>query len=163
MYPFDMLEVDIPGHGHIMLKYLLLDLNGTIQVDGKIHPGVPAMLESLKGTFDRVLIVSADTRGNLGSLAEELGVDEYRLPGIKPEPVEKVEFVRKVGAEHVAYLGNGNNDRLALQEARLGIAIVGPEGASRSAILAADVLVTNPVDGLGILVDPVKLVATIRE
>ncbi len=158
-----MLSVTIPGQEPLKLAYLVLDLNGTIQFNGQIFPGVKDLLDSLRGSFEDIYILSADTRGNLESLAADLGVNFHRLGCIKPEPVEKTEFIRSLGPERVVFLGNGNNDRLALKDARLGIVVIGSEGASSAAILAGDIVVKNPVDALNLLQDPQKLIATLRE
>lgn len=49
-----------------------------------------------------------------------------------------------------------------LQAAALGIAVVGPEGAHREAIAAADVIAGSIDEALGLLVWPKALTATLR-
>ena len=49
-----------------------------------------------------------------------------------------------------------------LETARLGIAVLGPEGASAGAATAADILVGNILAGLDLLLDTRRLVATVR-
>ena len=50
-----------------------------------------------------------------------------------------------------------------LQEAALGIAVLGPEGLAAEALLAADVVVASIEDALDLLLRPHRLVATLRE
>jgi soluble P-type ATPase len=48
--------------------------------------------------------------------------------------------VAALGADSTAAIGNGRNDAAMLRVARIGIAIVGPEGSASAAIAAADVV-----------------------
>ena len=76
---------------------------------------------------------------------------------------EKEKFVESLGAESVVAVGNGTNDNQMLKRAALGIVIVGPEGTSVRSLLAADVVVKDINDGLDMLLNPKRLVATLRE
>ncbi|HKJ46485.1 MAG TPA: hypothetical protein VJ991_11715, partial [Balneolales bacterium] len=58
--------------------------------------------------------------------------------------------------------GNGRNDRLMLDEAAVGIAVIQKEGASFQSLQAADVICTNIIDALELLVYPKRLTATLR-
>lgn len=156
-----MLTVNLPGRDPLELAHLVLDLNGTIAFHGKIFPGVPDLLSALQSKLE-IHVVSADTRGTLSTIAAELGVRYHRLPRQRPEPDEKAEYIQKLGPGHVVFVGNGANDQRALAGARVGIVVVGSEGAAVPAILGADVVVTSPLDALALLRDPRALVATIR-
>jgi len=59
-------------------------------------------------------------------------------------------------------VGNGLNDAGLLRRAALGIAVLGPEGLSRLALLAAEVVVGSVVDALDLLLKPHRLRATLR-
>jgi soluble P-type ATPase len=59
-----MLQVDIPSRGLLRLEYLVLDLNGTVALNGQLLSGVSARLGQLSGSLD-VWLVSADTQGTL--------------------------------------------------------------------------------------------------
>jgi len=71
-------------------------------------------------------------------------------------------YVWQLDRTRVAAIGNGRNDRLMLQAAKLGIAIVGPEGAAVDTLHAADVAVPNIHAALDLLQHPLRLVATLR-
>jgi soluble P-type ATPase len=60
-------------------------------------------------------------------------------------------------------IGNGNNDDLILKEAGLGIAVLGDEGMSVSAMRNAEILVKNISDALDLFLKPKRLTATLRE
>jgi len=74
----------------------------------------------------------------------------------------KREYVQRLGAQHVAAVGNGRNDAPMLERAALGIAVAGTEGLACDALQAADVVVHHAVDALGLLLHPKRLIATLR-
>jgi soluble P-type ATPase len=158
-----MLTVDIPGWRSLQLEVLLLDVNGTLTLDGDLLGGVDAGLKALVqvGMLD-VQLVSADTFGRLDNIAAQLGVRAKRLEAGRPEAAQKADAVRQLGAERVVAIGNGANDAEMLGEAALGIAIVGPEGVAAGALAAADVVVLSINDALGLLRNPKRLIATLR-
>ena len=158
-----MLTVDIPGWRSLQLELLLLDVNGTLTLDGDLLAEVDAGLKALiqVGMLD-VQLVSADTFGHLDNIAAQLGVRAKRLEAGRPEAAQKADVVRQLGAERVVAIGNGANDADMLREAALGIAVVGPEGLAGGALAAADVVVVSINDALGLLRNPKRLIATLR-
>ena len=158
-----MLTVDIPGWRSLQLEVLLLDVNGTLTLDGQLLAGVDAGVKALiqVGMLD-VQLVSADTFGRLDNIAAQLGVRAKRLEAGRPEAAQKADVVRQLGAERVVAIGNGANDADMLGEAALGIAIVGPEGLAAGALAVADVVVPSISAALGLLRNPKRLIATLR-
>jgi len=67
-----------------------------------------------------------------------------------------------LGAENVIAYGNGNNDRLMLRTAKIGIAVCLVEGYASDALKFADVMVTSIIDGLDLLLEPKRKKATLR-
>jgi soluble P-type ATPase len=70
--------------------------------------------------------------------------------------------VEALGASRYLYIGNGRNDRLMLAAAAVGIAVVQAEGAAVETLLAADVAAPHIQTALGLLLNPGRLVATLR-
>ena len=115
-----MIEVIIPGKGSYRLNYLVLDLNGTITLDGNVIDGVEGRLHSLSGLVD-ISVVTADTRGRAQELAESLGVKVHKVDA-GGEKAQKLEYVLHLGSNETITIGNGSNDTSMLKEAALGIA-----------------------------------------
>ncbi|MGC9359780.1 MAG: HAD family hydrolase [Anaerolineae bacterium] len=155
-----MLRVSIPGFGELAFSRLLLDINGTLTMAGGLIPGVASRVASLREELE-VLLVTADTRGTAGELAETLGVAVERVPA-GGEAEAKAGLVKRLGADHVAAIGNGANDALMLEVARLGIAVLGVEGLAVSALTKSDIVVSSIRDALDLLTDPVRVVSTLR-
>lgn len=103
-------------------------------------------------------LVSGDTFGTLHDVAEALELAATHAPDGRA----KLELVEALGREACVVVGNGTNDTLALEAAALGIAVLGPEGASSAALRAADVVCRSVGEALDLLLDPRALVATLR-
>ncbi len=156
-----MIEIDVPGAGLLRLENLVLDLNGTIAVDGQVPEAVRERVRRL-GDSLTVFLMTADTFGTAGSLASRLGAEVMVLKSGGREAEQKADFLSTLGSKSCAALGNGANDVLMLAAAGLGVAVIGQEGAAVSAINAADLVVTSPEDALDLLLTPKRLVATLR-
>lgn len=153
------LVVDIPGWRRLELAHLVLDLNGTLARDGALLGGVAPAVMHLTGVLT-VHLATADTFGGAGDLLPP----PVRLVRLTPgqEAEQKRDLVLGLGAESCAALGNGANDALMLAAAGLGVAVIGPEGAARAAMEAADLVVGDPLAGLGLFLRPDRLRATLR-
>jgi P-type E1-E2 ATPase len=152
--------IDVPGREPLTPRHLVLDLNGTIALDGQVLPGVAERVTALRESL-AVYLLTADTRGQGAVTADRLGVRLHRLaPGQEAE--QKAGFVRRLGAAHTVAVGNGANDALMLAAAALGIAVLGREGLAVSALQAADLVVPDVVAALDLLLTPRRLIATLR-
>jgi soluble P-type ATPase len=151
------LTIPIPGGEDLRLEHLMLDVNGTLTGRGALLDGVTARVRELRPALD-VHLVSADTFGTLDSIAEMLDATGVRA-GSGEDKLRKLD---ELGRQRTAVIGNGANDVLVLEAAALGIAVIGPEGASSAAIQAADVVCVSIVDALDLLLEPRALTATLR-
>lgn len=155
-----MIEIDIPGRGLLRLSHVVLDVNGTLAVDGHLIEGVPDRIAALLDRLS-VHLLTADTHGAQQDIDAQLGLTAHRLtPG--GERVQKAEYISQLGPSSVAAIGNGGNDAGMLKTAALSIAVIGREGASGEAIAAADVVVVGAADALDLLLQPKRLIATLR-
>lgn len=152
-----MRRIEIPGRAPLELSHLLLDVNGTLTLGGELLDGVEERLDALRGRM-RVCLLSADTFGSLGRVAERLGVNATRVA----DGAAKASVVRELGAHACAAVGNGANDAAMLAAAALGIAVVGPEGASVQTTAAADIVCRSICEALDLLADERALAATLR-
>lgn len=152
----------IPGFGDCIIYTILLDLNGTINYYGKRPKFLKDYIEKLKTHFN-IYIASANTRGDLDRITGELGVEGLQLNSDLGEQDAKLELVSKLDPETTIMIGNGNNDVKALKEARIGIAVLGSEGASSKAIMNSDLCVSNVIDAFKIIMDGRAMIATLRK
>jgi len=151
------LSVSIPGLAELRLEYLLLDVNGTLTNRGELLEGVQARLGRLSDALD-IRLVSADTFGTLATIAARMHVSAVKAS----TGDDKLRLLDELGRERCAVIGNGSNDALVLQAAAVGLAVIGPEGASAAALRSADVVCASATDALDLLIDPKALSATLR-
>jgi len=155
-----VIEVEIPGRGTYRLRHLVLDVNGTIAVEGQLVEGMTGRVAELRRSIE-VHMLTADTRGRQQAIDAELGMQATRIAP-QDEAAQKASFVRELGGETVCAVGNGANDAQMLREAKLAIAVLGAEGLALETLNAADVVVPHVNAALDLLLKPLRLVATLR-
>jgi P-type E1-E2 ATPase len=156
-----MISFQIPGHGEVRLAHAVLDVNGTLARDGALLEGVAGRLAALRARL-QVHLLTADTHGRQAEIDAALGFNADRLRVGEPEDAQKAAYVATLGAASVVAIGNGANDAGMLRVAAIGIAVIGPEGAARVALEAADIVTTGPLAALDLLLNERRLVATLR-
>ena len=155
-----MIKIEIPQGESFEIKYLVFDYNGTVANNGIIYPNV---LERLNSYNDlEIFVITADT---YGTVREELKNSNIKVKIISKEngSTDKMNFVKKLGPRNVIAFGNGSNDRLMLEEAGVGICVIGEEGASIKALMVSDLVVNAIDDALDYIDQPKKIVAGLRE
>lgn len=152
-----MIQVDIPDWGVLELQHAVFDINGTLAIDGTPFPGVVERLTRLAELLS-LQALTAGTHGNIAELERLLAIP-IRIIG---SGEEKARYVRQLGAEHVVAFGNGRNDIPMLRAAALGIAVLSGEGIAVSALQAAHIVALGPVDAIDLLLNPKRLIATLR-
>ena len=155
-----MIEVNIPGYKVLRIEHLVLDHNGTLAVDGILIEGVKKRLEELSRVL-QIHVVTADTFGKARSQLEGIPCELTVLP-TGDQDLGKLAFVKRLGSDRTACIGNGRNDCLMLKEAALGIAVILAEGAAAVTLNSADVVCTSILSALELLQNPLRLTATLR-
>jgi P-type E1-E2 ATPase len=155
-----MMTIDIPGKREMRVKYLVLDYNGTLAIDGKLIAGLEPLLNQLSEQLE-IFVLTADT---FGTVEKELVGVNCRISVIQPEDQDKQkeQIVTSLGGEYVVAIGNGLNDALMLGSAELGIVLLQAEGAAVKTMLSADVVCRHITDALELLTNPLRLKATLR-
>ncbi len=156
-----MIELHIPGQGDISISHLVMDVNGTLALDGHLIDGVARRIGNLRDRLN-VHLLTADTHGRQARIDELLNFKAIRIqPGRELE--QKAEYVNQLGAETVVAIGQGANDAGMLQAARLGICVMSVEGLAVSALLASDLLMPDILSALDLFDQPLRLIASLRK
>ncbi|MDF1554103.1 MAG: hypothetical protein P1P84_13620 [Deferrisomatales bacterium] len=156
-----MIQITIPGGDELRLEAALLDMNGTLAVDGTISPAVLERVRRLAARL-RVVVATADTFGTAVGSLDGIGV-ELRVLGERFGSAQKEKILEQLGPGRTVAVGNGVNDHRMLALAALGIAVLGREGAAWETLRRARVVVTDPADALDLLLHPKRLIATLRD
>lgn len=156
-----MIELNIPGSETLRLEHLVLDVNGTLALDGKLLDGIIRRINTLQDRL-QVHLISADTHGQQGLIDQQLNMKAVRVEKGE-EAGQKTAFVKKLGSKHVIAIGQGANDSGMLRSAAIGICILSPEGTAVETLLAADMVVADIFTALDLLHYPLRIVATLRK
>ncbi len=155
-----MMQFNVPGLGDYKLEHLVMDVNGTLAVDGQLIDGVAEKLASLQEKL-QLHLLTADTHGKQYLIDQQLSLTAVRIqPG--GEAVQKSEYVRRLGRETVAAIGQGANDAEMLKAAKLGICVLSTEGVARDTLLACDLLAPTILSALELLEKPARIAASLR-
>ena len=155
-----MIEINIPGQKTLQLEYLILDYNGTVAVDGKPIKGVKECLDTLAEKLE-VHVVTADTFGSVKTELAGFRCELTVLPADNQDRAKR-DLVERLGAEQTVSIGNGRNDSRMVKKSALGIAVIQEEGAASDTVASADVVCSSILAALGLLLNPIRLVATLR-
>jgi P-type E1-E2 ATPase len=155
-----MIRFSIPGLGDYTFEHLVMDVNGTLAIDGLLIEGVPAKISSLREQLT-IHLLTADTHGRQTILDQQLGLTATRItPG--GESAQKAEYIHRLGSERVAAIGQGANDAQMLAAARLGICVMSVEGVAKETLLASDLIAPTILSALELFETPMRIVASLR-
>ena len=151
--------VEIDGK-RLEFEFLVLDFNGTIACGGELIKDVAPLLELLSQSL-KISIITADTFGTVKSQIDGLPVKLVTLFSSN-HTEEKALFIEDLGRDRCIAIGNGNNDVKMLNNANIGIAVIGCEGCSSEAINSADIICRDIIEALNLIIEPSRLEATMR-
>ncbi len=155
-----MIEIAIPGYETLKLEHLVLDHNGTLACDGILIEGVKDRLQKLAGHL-KIHVLTADTFGKARAQLQDAPC-KLSILTAENQDIGKIKYVRELGPNQTVCIGNGRNDRYMLKHAALGIAVMLAEGVAVEALKNADVVCTDINDALDLLLNPLRLTATLR-
>jgi soluble P-type ATPase len=156
-----MITIQRPGQELLKIDFILIDFEGTLASDRRVHPKVK----------DRINLLSKRTKIHILAKGEKERVEES-LKKVKAEIVnlsdgnssqQKLDLLRQLGAPRTVAIGNGMDDVLMIEEAGFGICVLGKEGASSVSMKKADVVFMNILDALDFLLKPLRQKATLGE
>jgi P-type E1-E2 ATPase len=158
-----MLKLEIQGYEEpLKIENLVFDYNGTLAVDGRMSEDTRESLKRLAEAGFKLAVLTADT---FGSVREEcLGIPVNVMVFDKGKAEEsKRKIVQRLDPSRTAAMGNGRNDMAMLGEARIGVAIIGQEGAFTGILQTADIVVTSIENAIDLFLKPKRLEATLRK
>lgn len=148
----------IAGQGELEIKTIILDLNGTLTVGGKIVTGVHDRLKLLKSAGFKLVLFTGNTRGDADQIAGELGIEWLQAKGAD----EKKKLAEKLEPNTCVSIGNGLIDLELMKTVKLRILTLQAEGIHVKTLLNSDIIVPTINDALDLFIDQDRLVATLR-
>ena len=156
-----MNEITIPNYTTLQLEHIVLDYNGTIAKDGILKESVKGLIKKLCKSYT-VHIITADTFGSVAAQSEDLDINLKILTSTN-HTEEKAAYINSLGSNRCAAFGNGNNDVKMLEEAAIGIAVMGEEGCATSTLIASHLVCKSIDEALELFIFPKRLIATLRK
>ena len=154
-----MIILQRPGRDPLEIEFVLLNFEGTLVTDRRIHPKAKDKLNLLSKRTNIYILA----RGNQEVVSEVLKKVKAEVICFKEAEgsQKKLDLVRRLGGTRTVAIGNGFDDALMMEEAALGICVIGKEGASAETMGKADVVVTGILDALDFLLKPFRQKATL--
>ncbi|MGZ3537365.1 MAG: HAD family hydrolase [Thermodesulfobacteriota bacterium] len=154
-----MISIERSGHSNLEIEFILLDFDGTLAIDRRVHPK----------TTDKINLLSKRT-GIYVFTTQEKELIEERLRKVKAEIIyleegdasrRKLGLLRQLGPTRCAAIGNGMDDAAMIQEAGIGICVIGREGSSGQSVKNADLVFSDILDALDFLLKPLRQKASL--
>jgi soluble P-type ATPase len=154
-----MLTILRPGQEPLEFNFILLDFEGTLASDRRVHPKVKDKINLLSKRA-KVFILTKEEK----ILAEET------LKKVKGDIVcltegeasqGKLDLLQKLGASQCIAFGNGADDAPMMEKAGFGVCVMGREGTYSETLKKADMVFMNIVDALDFLLKPLRQKATL--
>ena len=155
-----MITILRSGQEPLEIDFILLDFEGTLASDRRVHPKAK----------DRINLLSKRTKIYILTKEEKIHMEEV-LKKVKAEIIylmegeasqQKLDLLRQLGASRTVAIGNGGDDVPMIEEAGLGISVMGKEGTFSEAMKKADVVFMNILDALDFLLKPLRQKATLN-
>jgi len=149
-----MIILQGPGRIPLEIEFILLNFEGTLATDRRIHPKAKDKLNLLSKRTNIYIL----TKGEQEAIREILRKLKAEVVYFKEGEVSqgKLDLLRQLGAAKSVAIGNGVDDVRMIEEAGLGICIIGVEGTSGEAIRKADVVFTDILHALDFLLKPLR-------
>lgn len=154
-----MIILQRPGRTPLEIEFILLNFEGTLAADRRVHPKAKDKLNLLSKRTNIYIL----TKGEQESIRETLKKVKAKVVDFKEGEASqgKLDLLRQLGGAKTVAIGNGVDDVPMMEEAGLGICIIGVEGISGEAIKKADVIFTDILDALDFLLKPLRHRATL--
>lgn len=153
------MQYNIKKRGNLEIDTLVLDLNGTLSVNGQIPEGAKERIDKLRELGFKIILFTGDQRGNAEQLCGELGI-EFK---VAQSSAEKEAEMLKLDTQKCAAIGNARIDIGTFKHARLSILTLQAEGIHTACIQQVDIIVPSILDALDLFINKDSLCGTLRE
>jgi len=154
-----MLSIERPGQEPLEIDFILLDFEGTLASDRRVHPKAKDKINLLSKRA-KIYILTKEGKERVEEVLRKVKAEIiYLMEGESSQ--QKLNLLRQLGATKTVAIGNGVDDGPMIEEAVVGLCVVGKEGASSEAVKNADAIFTDILDALDFLLKPLRQKATL--
>jgi soluble P-type ATPase len=154
-----MITIQRPGDGDLQIEFILLDFEGTLATDRRVHPKAKDKI-NLLSKRTKIYILTKEDKERVEEVLKKVNAETiYLTEGESSQ--KKLDLLRQLGATGTAAIGNGVDDGPMIEAAGLGICVIGKEGASAEAAKNANVMFMDVLDALDFLLKPLRQKTTL--
>ena len=153
------MKYEVPHGSTFEINTIVLDLNGTLSINGNIPGPVKQRIDRLNDLGFQIILFTGNQRGTANKLCSELGI-EFK---ITQTGKEKEREMLKLDVERCAAIGNARIDIGTFKHARISILTLQSEGIHAKTLNHVDIVVPSIVDALDLFLNKDSLCATLRE
>ena len=154
-----MLSIERAGQGDLKIEFILINFEGTLASDRRVHPKAKDKI-NLLSKRTKIYILTKEGKERVGEVLKKVKAEILYLTEGKSSQ-KKLDLLRQLGATRTVAIGNGVDDGPMIEEAGLGVCVIGKEGASAEAVKNADVVFMDILDALDFLLKPLHQMATL--
>ena len=154
-----MISILRPGQEPLEVDFILVDFDGTLASDGRVHPKAKDKL-NLLGKRARIHILAKGERERVEEVLTKVRAEVVYIAEGEASQA-KSDLLRQLGRGRTVAIGNGVEDASMIEEAGLGICILGKEGTAASTLARADLAFTSILDALDFLLKPLRQKGTL--
>ena len=156
-----MITIQRPGQEPLEIDSILLDFEGALASDRRVHPKVKDKINLLSKRA-KIYILTKEEKEHAKEVLKKVKAEIICLmEGTSSQ--RKLDLLRQLGASRTVAIGNGADDVPMIEEAGFGICVLGKEGTFSEAIKKADVVFMNMLDALEFLLKPLRQRATLGQ
>jgi soluble P-type ATPase len=154
-----MITVQRPGQEPLEIEFILIDFEGTLASDRRVHPKAKDKINLLSKRA-KIYILTQEGKERAEEVLKKVKAEViYLTEGESSQ--KKLDLLRQLGGTGTVAIGNGVDDGPMIEEAGLGVCVIGKEGASSEAVKKADAIFTDILDALDFLLKPLRQRATL--
>jgi soluble P-type ATPase len=156
-----MMTIQRPGQSNLEIEFILIDFEGTLASDRRVHPKAKDKI-NLLSKRTKIYILTAEEKERVEEALRKVKAEiKYLTQGESSQ--KKLDLLRQLGPDKTVAIGNGADDIPMIEEAGLGVCVLGKEGISSETMKKADVVFLNILDALDFLLKPLRQKATLGE
>ena len=156
-----MITLQRPGQVALEIDFILIDFEGTLASDRRIHPKAKDKINLLSKRA-KIYILTKGEKEHAEEVLKKVKAEiTYLMEGKSSQ--QKLDLLRQLGASRTVAIGNGADDVPMIEEAGFGICVLGKEGTFSEAVKKADVVFMDILDALDFLLKPLRQRATLGQ
>ncbi len=154
-----MISIQRSGMESLEIQSVLIDLEGTLAIDRRVHPKSKDKVNLLSKRATIYILARGNTE-NAEKILKKMKV-EILFVTEKDSSQQKLNLLQRLGPHQTAVIGNGLDDVRVMEQAGLGMCVIGKEGSCAEAMAKADLVFTDVLDALDFLLKPLRQRATL--